>query len=133
MLDTFNTNASPTSVTTHLSTFDHIEELARITECLLQGTYDIDQYDSLRHAHTILKLQNASDSALEKNAQALDLATVKTMGDGNCLQYAINESHRQWYSKPESTSQTMITYASSLRRSQEPTYSKKEPTYPRAQ
>jgi hypothetical protein len=64
LLDTFSTNASPTSVTTHLSTFDNIEELARITECLLQGTYEIDQYDSLHHAHTILKLQNASDSVL---------------------------------------------------------------------
>ena len=42
MLDAFNKTPSPTSITTHLSTFDSTNELARITECLLHGKYEIE-------------------------------------------------------------------------------------------
>ena len=57
MLDAYHKTPSPTSITTHLSPFDSTNELARITECLLHGKYETDEYDSLRHAHTSLKLQ----------------------------------------------------------------------------
>ncbi len=68
MLEAFHKNPSPTSITTHLPTFDSTNELARITECLLHGKYENDEYDCLRHAHTSLKLQEASDLVLEQNA-----------------------------------------------------------------
>ncbi len=61
----------------------------------MHGNYETDAHDSLTHAHATLKIQEASDSALEKNAQVLGLATVPTRGDGNCLQYSVYESHRQ--------------------------------------
>ena len=95
MLDAFNTTASPTSITTHLSTFDSTKELERITECLLQGKYETDEQDSLHHAETTLMMQAAADSEIEHSAQALGLMTVTTRADGNCLQYSVNESHRQ--------------------------------------
>ena len=116
LLKTFNKTASPTSITTHLSTFDITEELARTTECLVRGKYETDAHDSLTHAHRTLKIQVASDSALEKNAQVLGLETASTRGDGNCLQYAVNESHRQQTGKYIADNDNLRLLATALTR-----------------
>ena len=85
MLDAFNTTASPTSISTHLSTFDSTKELRRITDCFLQRKYETDEYDSLHQAETTLMIQETADSKIEQNAQVLGLMTVSTLADGNCL------------------------------------------------
>jgi hypothetical protein len=118
MMSRLHRSPSPTSITTHLSTFDSTNELARITECLLHGKYEIDEYDSLRHAHTSLMLQGASDLVLELNAQVLGSTTVITMGDGNCLQYAVNESHRQQTGKYIADNDDLRLLATALTRAQ---------------
>ena len=120
----FPCTSRPTSITTHLSTFDNTEELARTTKCLVQGKYETDAHDSLTHAHRTLKIQVASDSALEKNAQVLGLATVTTRGDGNCLQYSVNESHRQQTGKYIADNDNLRLLATALTRA----HTQKKPT-----
>jgi hypothetical protein len=79
LLKIFNKTASPTSITTHLSTFDNTNELARITERLLQGNYETGEFDSLHHAQTTFNMQVAANAMLEKRAQAFGLIPVQTM------------------------------------------------------
>ena len=82
----------------------------------MQGKYETDAHDSLTHAHRTLKIQVASDSALEKNAQVLGLETASTRGDGNCLQYAVNESHRQQTGKYIADNDNLRLLATALTR-----------------
>ncbi len=39
--------------------------------------------------------KSEADSILDTKAQNLDLVTIKVIGDGNCLQYAVNASHKE--------------------------------------
>jgi hypothetical protein len=118
LLEALNKTASPTRITTHLSTSDNTNELERITERLLKGNYETGEFDSLHHAQTTFKTQEAADAMLEKKAQVLGLMPVPVVADGNCLQYAVNESHRQQTGKYIADNDDLRLLATALTRAQ---------------
>ena len=94
LLAEFNKTAKPRAISTHLCTKDDASELDRITKCLSYGRYAAEIHDSLQTLKHILRTTTAADAKLEDIAQTQGLSTIKTVGDGNCLQYAVNEAHK---------------------------------------
>jgi hypothetical protein len=83
------------TITKHLFTTNNPEELSRIDEELRRSQRVSREHRRLlkhsNHAHQVA----AANSILDKKAQTLNLSIIKVIGDGNCLQYAVNESYRQ--------------------------------------
>jgi hypothetical protein len=73
---------------------DDASALDRITKRLKDGRNSAETLDSLHTAQSTLRKTTAADAKLEDIAQTQGLSTIKTVGDGNCLQYAVNEAHK---------------------------------------
>ena len=83
------------TITKHLHTTNDPEELSRIDEELRRSQRGSREHRRLlkysNHAHQVA----AANSILDTKAQTLNLSIIKVIGDGNCLQYAINAAHKE--------------------------------------
>jgi hypothetical protein len=79
----------------HLYTSNDPAELVQTNEELSRYQTKNKAYQRLLlHRNYLIKVADAN-TTLTAKAQTLNLATIKVIGDGNCLQYAINTAHKE--------------------------------------
>jgi hypothetical protein len=95
LLAHFNHTPRPFIISKHLNMTDDLAELAQANDKLSKTQPGNRTYRRLLQHRNHLNQTTEVDSILATKAQNLDLVTIKVIGDGNCLQYAVNASHKE--------------------------------------
>ena len=82
-------------ISKHLCMADDLADLAQANDKLSKTQPGNRTYRRLLQHRNHLNQITEVDSILATKAQNLDLVTIKVIGDGNCLQYAVNASHKE--------------------------------------
>ena len=95
LLTQFRLAPRPSTITNHLYTINDSAEIVRANEELSRFKTKNKAYQCLlQHRNHLIKIADVN-SILTAKAHILNLSTIKVIGDGNCLQYAINASHKE--------------------------------------
>ena len=95
LLTQFRLAPRPLTVTKHLYAINDSAELVRANEELSRFKTKNKAYQCLlQHRNHLIKIADAN-TILTAKAHILNLSIIKVIGDGNCLQYAINATHKE--------------------------------------
>ncbi len=95
LLSEFRLAPRPSTVSNHLHTNNDSAELVQTNDELSRYQTKNKAYQRLLHQRNHLVKVADANTTLTAKAQTLNLATIKVIGDGNCLQYAINAAHKE--------------------------------------
>jgi hypothetical protein len=95
LLANFRHTPQPLTISEHIYTGNDLKELTRTNGVLGRRQPGSKAYQRLlEHRNKLAKVVEI-DSLLTMKAQYLNLVPIKVIGDGNCLQYAVNAAHKE--------------------------------------
>jgi hypothetical protein len=95
LLANFKHAPRPTTISEHLYTANDVEELARINAELRGWRPGSKAHKSILQHRDKLTQTTEIDALLTTKAQQFNLVPIKVIGDGNCLQDAVNTAHKE--------------------------------------
>jgi len=95
LLKDFRYTPRPLTITKHLDTTIDQTELTRLDAELTRYQPESPAYTCLQADRIRLIQRNIADATLSEKAQQLNLSAIKVIGDGNCLLYAVNATHKE--------------------------------------